>query len=188
MDELAAAMHELVTLPLTQPETFVRYGLRPPRGLLLYGPPGSGKTVLARAAAHAAGASLMVRSANQLVACLRSKIQQFGVEGFTYHNSSSCFAADKDMSVALPASVQTCAATLQMGCMCRWSMGLRCCLSFWAKARRQCKACSLPHALLRLVYSSLTRLMQWLRHGKEQAPQRVVSKHLRLHRVFCQCC
>ena len=59
--EVAAAMHELVTLPLTQPDVFARYGLKPPRGVLLHGPPGSGKTVLARCAAHEAGATLMVR-------------------------------------------------------------------------------------------------------------------------------
>jgi ATP-dependent 26S proteasome regulatory subunit len=41
---------------LTSPELYARWGIRPPRGLLLYGPPGTGKATLARALATAAGA------------------------------------------------------------------------------------------------------------------------------------
>ncbi|KAI8476766.1 MAG: P-loop containing nucleoside triphosphate hydrolase protein [Monoraphidium minutum] len=55
-----AALRDLVTLPLRSPELFARFRLRPPRGLLLHGPPGSGKTALARAAAADAGAALLV--------------------------------------------------------------------------------------------------------------------------------
>ncbi len=53
-------MRDQVALPLRAPHLFERCGLRPPRGLLLHGPPGSGKTVLARAAAADAGATLLV--------------------------------------------------------------------------------------------------------------------------------
>ncbi len=38
---------------LTSPELYARWGIRPPRGLLLYGPPGTGKAMLARALATA---------------------------------------------------------------------------------------------------------------------------------------
>jgi ATP-dependent 26S proteasome regulatory subunit len=41
---------------LTSPELYARWGIRPPRGLLLYGPPGTGKATLARALATAAEA------------------------------------------------------------------------------------------------------------------------------------
>jgi hypothetical protein len=76
VDDVAAAMRDLVTLPLTQPSIFHQFGLKPPRGVLMHGPPGSGKTVLARAAAADAGATLLVRSfysalhANLLLPCL----------------------------------------------------------------------------------------------------------------------
>jgi hypothetical protein len=53
-------LRELVYLPLQSPELFRRYRIRPPRGVLLHGPPGSGKTVLARAAAADSGARLLV--------------------------------------------------------------------------------------------------------------------------------
>ena len=57
---MARALHELVVLPMAQPQLFQRFGVKPPGGVLLHGPPGSGKTVLARAAAHEAGATLLV--------------------------------------------------------------------------------------------------------------------------------
>lgn len=43
VDRHLAALHELVTLPLRAPELFARYRLRPPRGVLLHGPPGTGE-------------------------------------------------------------------------------------------------------------------------------------------------
>ncbi|KAK8249705.1 ATPase family AAA domain-containing protein 2 [Phyllosticta capitalensis] len=50
-------LKEMVTLPLTYPEIFRKFGTTPPRGVLFHGPPGTGKTLLARALANAVSAS-----------------------------------------------------------------------------------------------------------------------------------
>ncbi|MGH3876303.1 MAG: AAA family ATPase [Actinophytocola sp.] len=51
MVEVKQALTEAVLWPLRYPDSFARLGVDPPRGLLLYGPPGGGKTYLVRALA-----------------------------------------------------------------------------------------------------------------------------------------
>ncbi|MCV7345163.1 AAA family ATPase [Mycolicibacterium rhodesiae] len=51
MVEVKQALTEAVLWPLQHPDTFARLGVEPPRGVLLYGPPGCGKTFVVRALA-----------------------------------------------------------------------------------------------------------------------------------------
>ncbi|MGP4019445.1 AAA family ATPase [Saccharopolyspora sp. 5N708] len=51
MAEVKQALTETVLWPLQYPDSFTRLGVEPPRGVLLYGPPGCGKTFLVRALA-----------------------------------------------------------------------------------------------------------------------------------------
>ncbi|KAM8970335.1 ATPase family protein 2 homolog isoform X2 [Sarcophilus harrisii] len=61
------AIREMIELPLKQPELFKKYGIAPPRGVLLYGPPGTGKTMIARAIANEVGAYLSVINGPEVI-------------------------------------------------------------------------------------------------------------------------
>ncbi|GFJ80269.1 ATPase [Phytohabitans houttuyneae] len=59
MVEVKQMLTESVLWPLTYPDTFARLGVQPPRGVLLYGPPGCGKTFLVKAIAGTGKANVL---------------------------------------------------------------------------------------------------------------------------------
>ncbi len=68
---------EIIELPLKKPELFKKIGIEPPKGVLFYGLPGTGKTLLAKAVAHETNATFIKVVATELV-------QKFIGEGAQY--------------------------------------------------------------------------------------------------------
>ena len=67
MAEAKQALTEAVLWPLQHPDTFSRLGVDPPRGVLLYGPPGCGKTFLVRALASTGQLSVLAVKGSELM-------------------------------------------------------------------------------------------------------------------------
>eukprot|EP00879_Flechtneria_rotunda_P007018 GHRR01007367.1.p1 GENE.GHRR01007367.1~~GHRR01007367.1.p1 ORF type:complete len:769 (+),score=291.21 GHRR01007367.1:406-2712(+) len=65
-----AQIRELVELPLRHPQLFKTIGVKPPKGILLYGPPGSGKTLIARAVANETGATFYIINGPEIMSKL----------------------------------------------------------------------------------------------------------------------
>jgi transitional endoplasmic reticulum ATPase len=67
LDKVKQRLTEAVIWPMTDPERFERLGIDPPRGLLLFGPPGTGKTYVVRALAHESGAAFFAVKGAELL-------------------------------------------------------------------------------------------------------------------------
>ncbi len=59
LDDVKQELKEAVEWPLKHPEKFEKFGVRPPKGTLLYGVPGTGKTLLAKAVASESEANFI---------------------------------------------------------------------------------------------------------------------------------
>merc|ERR1711972_1100307 len=67
LEEQIQEMKEAVELPLTHPELYEDVGIKPPKGVILYGEPGTGKTLLAKAVANQTSATFLRVTGSELI-------------------------------------------------------------------------------------------------------------------------
>ena len=67
LTEIKERLKESVEWPLTKPELFKHFGIKPPRGIVLFGAPGTGKTMLAKAIANEAKANFISIKGPELI-------------------------------------------------------------------------------------------------------------------------
>merc|ERR1711968_70244 len=67
LDDQIQEIKEAVELPMTHPELYEDIGIKPPKGVILYGEPGTGKTLLAKAVANSTAATFLRVVGSELI-------------------------------------------------------------------------------------------------------------------------
>ena len=75
----------MIELPLRHPQLFKTLGVKPPRGVLLFGPPGSGKTLIARAVANETGAFFFLINGPEIMSKMAAA-DYLGISRSTFDN------------------------------------------------------------------------------------------------------
>lgn len=92
LDDEILSVREAIELPLTKPKLFHKVGIKPPKGVLLVGPPGCGKTLLAKAVAHHTNATFIRMVGSELA-------QKYIGEGGRLVRELFSLAKDKSPSI-----------------------------------------------------------------------------------------
>jgi ribosome biogenesis ATPase len=87
-------VREIIEYPLLHPEIYRHLGVEPPRGVLLHGPPGCGKTLLAHAIAGEIGVAFIKISAPEVVSGMSGESEARIRDLFAQAKVSSPWRAD----------------------------------------------------------------------------------------------
>ena len=75
MRKQLAKIREMIELPLRHPQLFKTLGVKPPKGVLLFGPPGSGKTLIAKAIANETGAFFFLLNGPEIMSKMQGQAE-----------------------------------------------------------------------------------------------------------------
>ena len=84
LDQQIQEIKEVIELPLKKPELFKKIGITPPKGILLYGEPGTGKTLLAKAVAASTNSTFIEVVGSELVQKFIGEGAKLVKENFEY--------------------------------------------------------------------------------------------------------
>ena len=104
LDKQREEIKEVIELPLLKPELFKKVGITPPKGILLYGSPGTGKTLLAKAVATSTKSTFIEIVGSELV-------QKFIGEGAKLVKEIFMLAKEKSPSIIFIDELDAIAAT-----------------------------------------------------------------------------
>lgn len=68
-------IREMIELPLRHPQLFKVLGVKPPKGVLLFGPPGCGKTLIAKAIANETGAFFLIVNGPEIMSKMQGEAE-----------------------------------------------------------------------------------------------------------------